>query len=140
MAHSISTLPAALRGFAERHRIGDESVHSGKRLTLTIDKRYRVHLQESSHNRVAMTSPLMTMPEPGQSRGDDVLQRLLRTATGMMREHPSTLAIDKTRNAIVLQQTLASDANVETVETALADFTNALAFWSKLCAAESASL
>jgi hypothetical protein len=140
MTHSIANLPAALRGFAERHHIGDESVRSGHRLTLTVDKRYRIHLQEATHNRLAMTAQLMPMPEPGRRRGDELLHHLMMTATGMLREHPSTLAIDREKNAIVLQQMLASDANVEALEGALAGFTNALAFWSKLCAAESASL
>lgn len=139
-ADPIAALPAAVRAFASRHGIGPDAVRSDGRLTLTVDKRYRIHLQASTHNRVALVSQLMTLPAPGRPSADQVLERLLKAATGLMREHPSGLCIDPKLQSVLLQQTLPADADAGAVEKAIADFSNALAFWSPLCAAESAQL
>jgi hypothetical protein len=139
-ADPIAALPPAVRAFANRHGIGADAVRSGGRLTLTVDKRFRLHLQAATHNRVALVAQLMPMPPSGQPRNDQAIERLMKAAAGLMRDHPSTLCADPKLQSLLLQQTLPADADAAAVEKAVADFSNVLAFWSGTCAAESARL
>jgi hypothetical protein len=136
----FATLPAALRSFAAQNRLDPGAVRSGGRLSLTLDARYRVNLQATTHDRIALTSQLLVLPSGGPQKLDEALGRLMRTAAGMLQQHPSTLAIDTRAQALVLQQTVPANSDCAGIETAVADFTNALAFWSKVCATEAAAL
>src|SRR5258706_10194053 len=133
-------LAPVVRAFVQRHRIPAESVRADGRVVLTIDQRYRVHLMAAPNNRVALQSELLALPEHADSRTDDHLLGLAKTAAGLLQRHASTLCIDKKRQALVLQQTLAAGADLAALQDALADFTNALAFWSRICRAETAAL
>lgn len=126
-----------VRAFVERQRIPREALRSDGRLVLTIDRRWRVHIVSAPHHRVALQAELMGLPDRGDRRLDDLLLRLATAAAGLMQQHASTLCIDRSRQALVLQQQLPADADPRRLREALADFANALAFWSRLCAGES---
>ncbi len=87
-----------------------------------------------------MTAPLLTLPPQEDPRCDQAVQRLLKLAAGMLREHASTLCLDPRQQSLQLQQTVPANADAAAMEEALADFSNALAFWSKLCRAEAFTL
>jgi hypothetical protein len=129
---------ATLQAFAQRHGLGADAVRGTGRLTLTVDGRYRVHLQPSTHNRLAFTAQLMPWPAVPDTPSDRTMERLLRTASGMLQANASTLCIDEVRHALLLQQCVPVDAPPATLDDALGEFVNALAFWSKLCTAEAA--
>jgi hypothetical protein len=136
---SLAALAPVVRAFVQRHHIPTDSVRADGRVVLTIDQRYRVHLMPAPHNRAALQSELLPLPEQAERRTDDLLLRLTKTAAGLLQRHPSTLAIDNKRQALVLQQTVAAGADLQALQDALADFANALAFWSRLCRKEAAA-
>ena len=137
---SLAALPPVVRAFIQRHRIPVHSVRADGRVVLSVDQRYRVHVLPAPHNRVALQSELLPLPEHPDRHTDDIMLRLAKTACGLLQRHASTLAIDRKRQALVLQQTLAAGADLQALQDALADFSNALAFWSRICRTETAAL
>lgn len=139
-ADTFAALPPVLRALAHRHGMSPGAVRSDGSLSLTIDQRYRIRLRPAPHNRVALSSPLLTLPPPDDPRCDQAIQRLLKIAAGMLREHASTLCLDARQQSLQLQQMVPASADAAAMEEALADFSNALAFWTKLCRAEAFTL
>jgi hypothetical protein len=137
--NALAALPPVVRAFVQTHSIPPDAIRSEGRLVLTLDQRWRVHVLPAPQQRVALQAELITIAEPADRRTDDTLARLCRTATALLKEHASTLCIDARRQALVLQQMLPQASDVGTLEDALADFTNALSFWSRLCRAETAN-
>jgi len=133
---ALALLPPAVQSFVRSHRIPADAVRAEGRVVLTVDQRWRVHVVAGPHHRVVLQSELLGTPEPPERRLGDLLLRLCKAAAGLLQEHASTLCIDPQRQALVLQQTLESGADQAALEDALADFTNALAFWSDLCRSE----
>lgn len=136
----FAALPPVLRSLAHRHGMSPSALRSDGSLSLTVDQRYRVRLRPAPHNRVALSSPLLTLPAPDDPRSDQTVLRLLRLAAGLLREHASTLCLDARQQSLQLQQTVPANADDAAMEEALADFSNALAFWTKLCRAEASTL
>lgn len=134
----MNATTATVQAFAARHGLGPDAVRGGGRLTLTVDGRYRVTVQPTAHNRLALTAPLLPWPAEPDSEADRRLERLLRTAAGMLQQHASTLCLDTARHALTLQQCVPADSPPGTLDDAFGEFVNAMAFWQKLCAAESA--
>ena len=135
LADPFAALPPVLRALAHRHGMAPGAVRSDGSLSLTIDQRYRLRLKPAPHNRVALSAPLLTLPEHDDPRTEQTIQRLLQLAAGMLREHASTLCLDARQQSLQLQQTIPANADAMAMEEALADFSNALAFWSRLCRA-----
>jgi hypothetical protein len=134
-------LHPTVKAFAEKHGLGAAAVRSDGRLTLTLDRKYRVHLQGAPHNRVALTAQLMALPAASTDpKPAQALERLLKTGAGLLQQHAATLCLDPRQQALLLQQQLPANADVAAVEKGVAEFTNALAFWSKVSAAEAAAL
>lgn len=135
----LAALPPVVRAFVQTHRIPADAVRSEGRVVLTLDQRWRVHLLPAPQQRVALQAELMTVPEAPDKRTDEALFRLCRTAAALLKEHASTLCVDTRRQALVLQQMVPQAGNVASLEEALADFVNALSFWTRLCRAETAN-
>ena len=140
LADPFIQMPPAIRAFATRHKLGREALRSDGSLTLTVDRRYRLRMRSAPHSKVALIAKLLTLPSDSQRKADEVLARLARTAAGMLQKHASTLCLDARQQSLLLQQTFPANADARAVEEALADFSNALAFWSKLCWSEAAAL
>jgi hypothetical protein len=135
----LADLAPVLRSFVRHHRITTDAVRAGGRVVLTVDGRYRVHALPAPHHRVALQSELVPLPEHPDRHTDELLLRLAQAACGLLQRHASALTIDRQRQALVLQQSVAADADLQTFEQALADFVNALSFWRRLCRAEHAA-
>lgn len=136
----LAALPPVVRAFVDTHRIPVDAVRDGGRLVLTLDQRWRVHLLPAPLQRVALQAELISVPPAPDRRTDDSLARLCRTACALLKEHASTLCIDTQRQVLVLQQLVPHAGDVAMLEDALADFVNALAFWTHLCRAEAPPL
>lgn len=136
---ALATLAPVVRAFVQRHQIPKDAVRGSGRVALTVD-RYRVQLLPAPHHRVALQAELMALPEQGTRRVDDLLLRLARMGAGLLQLHGSTLCIDAQRQALVLQQAVPANAELPVLEEALADFTNALAFWHRVCERERAAM
>lgn len=136
MPHNDSTtalLAPVVRAFVDNHRIPRDALRPDGRLVLTIDERWRVHLLPAPHQRVALQSDLLALPEQPERHTDDLLARLGRMAAGLLQRHASTLCIDVQRNCLLLQQSVPASCELAALEDALADFCNALTFWSRQC-------
>jgi hypothetical protein len=130
-----------IKRFAERHALGASAFRSDGRVNMTMDGRYRVVLNPAAHNCVALTSQLIVLPSNGKrSAIHQLLERLMKANAGLMQQHPSTLCLDERQQVLSLQQIVAADADVAMLETAIGEFVNALAFWSRLFAAPSSNL
>jgi len=129
----LAALTPVVRAFVQSHRIPSDAIRSEGRVVLTVDQHWRVHLIPAPHHRVALQSELLALPEQADKRTDDALVRICKAAAGLMQDHASTLAIDARRRALVLQHQVPAGADLRVLEDALADFTNALAFFSRLC-------
>lgn len=141
-----STSPAdplepAVRAFVQRHKIPPDSIRSGGRVVVTVDGRYRVTISAASHNRLVLVADLLPLAENAtESQLDAVLIRLARNAAGLLKDHSSTLCIDRGRQVLLLQQVVAAGADLGALEAAFAEFANSLMFWRALCRADVATL
>lgn len=134
---SHPTPPAAIGAFMSSQGLPASALRAGGRLTVVIDGAYRVHLQPAAHERVAITAQLLPLSAAWDRPAlDAVLEPLARKAAGMLRQYASGLCLDERRQALLLQQFVPAGADAATVQDALAEFTNALAFWRSACAAQ----
>jgi hypothetical protein len=140
VTRSLDALPPAVREFTRRHKIPAEAIAADGRLILTVDRTHRVFVSAAAHHRIALQSDLLQLPTRFDTPTDDALLRLSKSAAGMLKQHGSTLAIDRERQALVLQQMLQGGCDLRSFQEALAAFSNALAFWTKVCRAEAAAL
>lgn len=132
---------AAIGAFMTRQNLPAGALRADGRLTLVLDGIYRIHLQPVSHERVAITSPLLSLSGVWHGAGlERVLEALAQKATGMLRLYASGLCLDERRQTLLLQQFVPAAASAAAVEEALAEFTNALAFWRPVCAAQAAAV
>ena len=134
-----SLVPPLVRTFMQRNHLPDDAIRADGRVVLTVDDRYRVHIFPAPFARIALQAELLALPEHPDSLFDDLLLGLANTGAGMLGTSASTLCIDRKRQAVALQQSVALNANQETLQEAMADFVNALAFWSNLCRKMAAS-
>lgn len=133
-----ATIHSAVQSFIARNGISHQDLRHDGRLSLTLDKKYRVHLHSTSHLRVALNSDLVSLAGQENDRATgEALARLMGLSAGMFQQHSSTLCIDERRQVLVLQQTLPAAADGAAVESAIAEFVNVLPFWLSACAAES---
>jgi hypothetical protein len=137
-AASLADLPPVVRTFVQTHRLPAGCVRSGGRAVVVIDRRHRIHLHPAPYDRVALEAEVMALPERNAKRIDEILPALCMKAAGLLVEHGSTLAIDRERNSLVLQQCVGRLAQLRELEDALADFANALGFWREICARDAA--
>lgn len=131
--YRTAPLAPVVRAFVASHRIPGDALRADGRVVLTIDERWRVHLLGAPHQRVALQSDLLALPEQPERHTNELLARLGRLAAGLLQRHASTLCIDAHRNCLVLQQSVPASCELAALEDALADFSNALAFWSRQC-------
>ncbi|MBW7899935.1 MAG: type III secretion system chaperone [Rhodocyclaceae bacterium] len=131
---------AAIGAFMASQGLSSDALRADGRLTLVIDGTWRIHLQPASHDRVAITSQLLSLTGVWHPAGlDRVLEPLAQKAAGMLRQYASGLCLDERRQALLLQQFVPATADAVAVEDALAEFVNALAFWRPVCAAQAFS-
>lgn len=127
----------AVHAFMARNGISPQELRSDGKLSLSIDGKYRVHVHSGAHNRVALTTDLMSFAgRSSQAAVADALERLLTLGAGMLQQHPSTLCVDDRRQALLLQLALPASAEAEEVEKAIAELVNVLPFWRNACASE----
>ena len=132
----------ALLAYATRHRIAASNPpRRDGRLTLRVDGRWRVHMagtvEGRTPTRIVLSARLLDLSsQRNQPATDDLLVRLATLATGRLKSDASGLALDNTNQALLLMQTLPATSDLEAVQTGLADFVNALAFWGRAIAAE----
>lgn len=140
MTSTAASPCAAIGAFMASQGLSGEALRADGRLTLVIDGIYRIHLQQVAHERVAITSPLLSLTGVWHQAGlDRVLEPLAQKAAGMLRQYASGLCLDERRQALLLQQFVPATADAAAVEEALAEFTNALAFWRPVCAAQASA-
>ena len=129
--------PAAISAFMSSQGLPASALRADGRLTVVMDGSYRSHLQAAAHDRIAITAQLLPLSAVwNQSALDAVLEPLAQKAAGMLREYASGLCLDERRQALLLQQFVPAGADAAAVQDALAEFTNALAFWRSACAAQ----
>jgi hypothetical protein len=129
-----------VRHFAERHRLPPDAIRADGEVMLTIDGKYRVRIASAPHQRVALHAKLMSLAGRRADDADETLVELASVGCGLLKDHASTLALDAERDWLVLQQLVPANGDATMLETALADFVNALAFWTKLCAEQEMQL
>lgn len=128
---------AVVRAFMTRNGVDERQLRSDGRLTLTVENRYRVHLQSAPLNRVAISAQVLELTgRLEQAATERLLETLMNRAAGMLQRHPSTLSIDPRTEVLLLQRTLSGDTDARELEQELGEFVSALAFWHKLGSAE----
>lgn len=127
----------AVRAYAGRYGLDATSFAADGALALTIDGRYRIHLRPGTSGRLVLAAQLLDLEALRPDACDDALAQLARQAAALVREHPSTLAVHPHDAWLVLQQVLPKSIDADRLEDELADFVNALSFWTR--AAETVS-
>ncbi|HZY20522.1 MAG TPA: CesT family type III secretion system chaperone [Ramlibacter sp.] len=130
---------SAVSAYAARHRLDGSALRSDGRLTLRFDGRYRVQLRPAADGRIAVVSRLLDLSGRPRADADEALRQLATLACGLLRQDAAALCIDTPESALVLQQVLPADTDVEQLESQLAAFVNALAFWTRACAPHAVS-
>lgn len=123
-----TTIHPLISSYMTRHALPGDSVGEDGRLTVIIDDRYRVHLQTSAQNWLALSTRLCALPAAGAER-DTLLLLLGRQTMGVLNQYDSSCVIDKSEKNVLLQQLVRPDSKVEDVEEAMGQFANALSFW-----------
>lgn len=131
-ATGFQTAHPSVRDYAARHRLQPDSFCADGTLALTIDGQYRVHLRPGSAGRLVMTALLLDLEALPPESCEDMLAQIARYAAGLVREHPSTLAVHPQDRWLVLQQVLPKSIDGDALEDELADFVNALSFWKRI--------
>lgn len=127
-----------LAEYAARHRIAPPSPpRTDGRLTLRIDNRWRVHMAGKMEGRspgpIVLSARLLDLGESKRSQAatDDLLVRLASLAAGRLKGHASSLSLDSASQALLLMEVLPASSDLQAVQNGLAEFVNALAFWSQ---------
>ena len=107
--------------------LGQESPFHGTKLSMTVDDRYHLQLQEYADGRVLIRTRLRKLPEHGPAR-DEVLQLCGRVLSGRMLRALVTCAIDARERAVWLQQTCVP-GSTQVLDECVGAFVNELAFW-----------
>ena len=143
MTHPVqSQQHPALRAYASRYRIAaDNPPRSDGRLTVRVDGRWRVHLSGVAEGRapgqIVLSARLLDLSgQLSQPLVGDLLVRLASLAAGRLKSDASSLSLDPVNQALLLLEVLPANSDLEAVETGLADFVNALAFWGRTIEAE----
>jgi hypothetical protein len=131
----LSTLAPALRAFVARHALPDDAIRASGRLLLRIEQ-HRMQVVPAPHQRLALGAELLPLAPTPYPAENELLLRLSRTAAGLLQQHAATLCIDDAREALVLQQLLPAAVDYAGLERGLGEFANALAFWHRVCEAE----
>lgn len=132
----------ALVAYAARHRIAAHSPpRTDGRLTVRVERRWRVHLTGTvdgrTPSRIVLSTRLLDLSgQLHQPSTDALLVRLATLAAGRLKSDASSLALDRASQALLLLEILPASSDVEAVETSLADFVHALAFWGRAIQAE----
>ncbi|WP_144630595.1 CesT family type III secretion system chaperone [Bordetella genomosp. 13] len=124
---SATSHPLIARYLA-RHAI-PEALRSDGRATLTIDDKYRVHLQGTRNGWLAICARLCALPPAGIAR-EDFVAGLARQAAGMLSGHASACVVDPAEEALWLQQMVRPDSSEVEMDEAVGQFANALSFWT----------
>lgn len=131
-----------LLAYATRHRIAaNNPPRSDGRLTVRVDGRWRVHLtgtvEGRTPSRIVLSARLLDLAGQLHQRStDDLLVRLATLAAGRLKSDASGLSLDQSNQALLLMEAMPASSDLEAVETGLADFVNALAFWGRAIQAE----
>ena len=132
----------ALLAYATRYRIAaDNPPRSDARLTVRVDGRWRVHLtgtvEGRTPSRIVLSARLLDLSgQLNQPSTGDLLVRLATLAAGRLKSDASGLSLDIVNQALLLLEVMPASSDLQAVETGLADFVNALAFWSRAIEAE----
>jgi hypothetical protein len=126
----------AVSGYAARHRVDVAEIGGAGRLTLRFDGRYRVQVEPAADGQIALSSRLLDLGERAPDDTQETLQRLAALGAGLLRDHAAGLCIDESRGVVMLQQLLPTDTDLDRLEEEMADYVNALAFWTRACANE----
>ena len=107
--------------------LGAQAPFTDKRLTMTVDEKYRLQLLEREDGRILVRARLKTLPEPGVQR-DDLLSKCARLTCGRMLKSAATCAVDNRERALWLQQ-LCDVSSAQNLDEQVGAFVNELAFW-----------
>ncbi|WP_263768569.1 CesT family type III secretion system chaperone [Propionivibrio soli] len=120
----------SVRDFMARRGLAATAMRADGRLTLVIDGRYRIHLRPGSGGQLTLTANVMPLPgDPGSPASQQVVERLMNSGAGMLRDHASTLCLDREAGMLQLQQSLSGDLTGIELDAEIGEFTNALHFW-----------
>jgi len=122
---------AVLLAYARRHGLEPLQARSDGGLAVVVDGLYRVLLVPAPDGCLAMTSVLLDLGVVRESRRADCLSGLASLAAGLLRDHPSALALDAGGDRLLLQQVRTVLSQPDWLEDELAEFINALAFWRR---------
>lgn len=125
----MSAIPHPLIArYLARHAIA-QALRADGRATLTIDDKYRVHLQGARNGWLAISARLCALPPAGVAR-EDFVAALGKQAGGMLAGHASACVIDPAEEALWLQQMVRPDSSEIEMDEAVGQFANALSFWT----------
>ena len=134
----VQRLPQVLRAYMSVYGIDAGAIRQDGRLALTFDGRWRVQVRPLADGRCVLVALVMELRQLPEIRADDVLVRLGQYASGLIRDHRSTLAMDEGGDRLLLQQVLEAAPTLPQLEEALGDFVNVLAFWNRTSQMEAA--
>ena len=125
---TMSPAAALVQRYAEL--LGASDPAAGRRLTLTIDGRYRIQLRPQGDQRVQAKCRLRALPAPGAER-DQLILALGRLACGTMNRSSAACVVDADERALWLSQ-VAPATSTQEVDELVAGFVNELAFWTRV--------
>lgn len=130
--NTLDTNDAGLKEFVRRRGLSIDTLRHKGRLTLTVDGQYRVHLRPDCDGRLVLNARIVTLPGRSDSvESEQWLARKMNAAAGLLREFTSTLCTEPRHGDLLLQQSLPAGLSGEQLEGEVAEFVNALQFWTK---------
>ncbi len=134
---ATQSLPV-LTAYMARHGITGSALRPDGSLRLNVDGRYRLEIRPVGVGRLALLASLVRLSGRPARQVDDFLARLLGVSAALVRQHACGLVMDSSQGLLQLQQLLPGTLEVGQLETAVADFLNALATWCVICEQEAA--
>lgn len=124
---SHSALHPALTALAAKYSL-DADLQRDGRLTLTIDGSHRVHCLGAPGGELLLEARVCSLPEEPRRRRE-VLDRTMALSGARVQNQRDGVALNADGDLLMLQQTVAADANLLALESDLGDFVNSLVAW-----------
>ncbi|MFC4160039.1 CesT family type III secretion system chaperone [Chitinimonas lacunae] len=124
---SQPALHPALAALASKYAL-DADLRRDGRLTLTIDGVHRVHCLAASGGSLLLEARVCRIPaDPLRRR--EALERAMKVAGARVQGQRDGVALNAEGDSLLLQQTLAADADLYALENELGEFVNSLVVW-----------
>ena len=119
---------AGLAAYCARNPADGERERHGDSISWIFDGEYRISCELASGGDLLLEARVIELPQD-QRLADETLAEAMQCLAFRVHEHAEALVLSENEDILLIQQTVAADADVDAFESSLERFINALANW-----------